>query len=147
MEFIPSEKVISHPLESVLDIEPGTTVVQYEEPVFEPPVQYDGYDDKDKQIDGRFNEVYNLAIAQASALTDEVERVEGKYKRGLAENAAQMLSIALQAAAQEGNYKIQRAKVQTVLNKEQSNNITNNVIVTDRNQLMKMLREGQTIDG
>lgn len=142
MHFIEAEKTIEHPMESVLDIEPGTTVVQYTQPVEDEQVVGEAYDEKDIAIDKKFNDIYRMAIASVTDLRDEIERVEGKYKRGLAENAVQMLNVALSAATQEGHYKIQKTKA-IVSQGDTTNNVTNNVIVADRNQVLKMLRDSQ----
>lgn len=152
MELISKSENVEHPLEEFFNIEAGTTEVTTFEPVVEPPVVPDTYDEKDTAVDAKFNEIYQLALANATALGDEVAKVEGKYKRGLAENITQLLSVALNAATQEGNYKQNTEKLRVSSKKaEQPNNVTNNVIVADRNTIMRMRREqqesGTTIDG
>lgn len=141
------EKFSSHPMEDVLGIEIGSTVIEYTELTPDPIVESPLYDDKDVEIEEKIEEVYGLALGTASIVTDEIERVEGKYKASLAESATQSLNIALGAIREKRMLKEHKDKLQIAANKSKiPNNMTtnNNLIVANRNEILKMLADQNT---
>ena len=97
MKLTTKEKVIEHPMEEILDIVPCTTVVEYKEVVAEPIVAAPSYDAKDNEIEGQLEEIYNVAMGNVATISDEMDRVEGKYKARIGEVSATMLNVALTA--------------------------------------------------
>ncbi len=134
-------------MEDVLGIEIGSTVIEYTELTPDPIIESPLYDDKDMEIEEKIEEVYGLALGTASIVTDEIERVEGRYKASLAESATQSLNIALGAIREKRMLKEHKDKLQIAANKSKiPNNMTtnNNLIVANRNEILKMLADQNT---
>jgi hypothetical protein len=132
------EVPIDHPLEEVFDIEPGTTLlpttVRETQQVTMP-----SYDEKDKEVENQFNEVYDSAMGAFESLYQETEVIEGKYKARSGEVAVQFLNAALAAAQSKSQLKQHKDKISTVVNKGPST-VNNNLIVGDRNDILRQLR-------
>ena len=132
-----------HPLEEEMDIEPGTTVTTTVERSTE-LVEAKAYDEKDKEIEGQMQEVYDAAMDAYDDQMGISEQVEGKYKARNAEVAVQFLSAALAAAKEKRGIKEHKDKLvvgvrgggRSGVNIESQTNI-----VADRNDIMRMLRE------
>lgn len=145
MKIKTEEKFIGHPMEEVLGIESNTTITEFREIIPEKPVDMPFYDEKDDEIEGKLEEIYSLALGTASLITDEVERVEGRYKASLAENAAQSLNIALGAVREKRMMKEHKDKLQVQTAKMKipgSITTNNNLIVANRNEILKMISDG-----
>ena len=148
------EKIVdekhSHPLEDVFDIEQQSTNM--------PTVQRDTdlvdattdatvkhpYDNKDSEIDGQFQEVYDTAMEAFSTQAQEAELVEGRYKARNQEIAVQFLNTALNAAANKGTLKNNKEKLAIAALKVKTgtgNTTNNNMVVGDRNEILRALRE------
>ena len=135
-------------MESVLGIETGTTITEYKEILPETPVDMPHYDDKDDEIELKLEEIYGLALGTMSMVSDEIERVEGRYKSGLAETSTQLLNVALGAVREKSLLKQHKDKLLVANNKlaiKGPNSITtnNNLIVANRNEILKALADGQ----
>lgn len=138
----------SHPLEDIFDIVPNSTEVVTT--VVEPKqlIEHPMYDQKDSEIEQQLEQVYSTAMSQALTLSDEIEKVEGKYKARMGEVSSTMLNVALGALREKANIKI---------NKDRNNSrmpatvvsaggtVNNNVVVADRNELLRMFVNNQTI--
>lgn len=134
------EVATQHPMENLLDIEEGSTMV--------PAIQRNTdlvvdvqYDDKDVEIEEQFQEVYDLALEAFEAQSAEAELVEGKYKARNGEIAAQYLNTALNAAKEKSSQKMHKDKTTLAANKVTSPTgmTQNNLIVGDRNDILKTL--------
>ncbi len=110
------EKATAHPLEEMLDIEEGTTMVPATKRSTDLVVEA-RYDDKDEEIEEQFQEVYDLALDAFEAQSQEAELVEGKYKARNGEIAAQYLNTALAAAREKGQLKSGKDKLALAANK------------------------------
>lgn len=132
------QKTIAHPLEEVLDIEPGTTLVEYQEVVPLEAVVMPNYDDKDVEIESRLEEIYSVAMGQVSVIGDEIERVEGKYKARMGEVSATMLNVALGAVREKSALKMHKDKL-TPTQGSGPQTVNNNLIVADRNEILRAL--------
>jgi hypothetical protein len=145
MDIIKKQKTIEHPLEEVFDIENNSTVVEYSETLPTPPVDAPIYDEKDNEIDLQFEEVYVSAMNKVIGISDEIERVEGKYKARLGEVTATMLTVALNAAKEKRELKQHKDKL--LLQKQVSgpSTVNNNLVITDRNEILKLLQEGKNL--
>ena len=107
-------------------------------------VVYEPYDEKEKEIEEQYQTIYNAAFA---AFTDQVmssQRGEnpGMYGKNL-EAAAKFLSTALDAVKEKSELKHKKDKMTT---KTVATNVTNNNLIMDREDLIKML-QGKAIDG
>lgn len=140
MKIKTEEKIIDHPLETMFDIEPCTTMVEYREVLPEKPVEMPNYDQKDDEIEMKLEEIYSVAMGQVTLVADEMERVEGKYKARIGEVTATMLNVALGATREKRMMKEHKDKLSPIRNTIGDNNTitNNNVVVADRNELLRM---------
>lgn len=140
MDSVIKEKAISHPLEDALGIEPCSTIVEYQEFIPADVVQMPNYDDKDNEIEGKLEEIYTLAIGNVSAISDEMDRVEGKYKARIGEVTATMLNVALGAVKQKADLKAHKDKLSADSKTSKSpHTVNNNLVVADRNEILRAL--------
>lgn len=140
MQVIKKEKIIEHPLETMFDIEPGTTTVEYNEIIPAEVVHIAGYDEKDNEIEDKLEEIYAVAMVNVTIATDEMERVEGKFKASVGAAAAQMLNIALGAAREKSLLKQHKDKLGPASrNAGTPHTINQNLIVADRNEILRMM--------
>lgn len=133
--------MIEHPLEDVFDIEAETTVVEYREAIPAEVIQMPTYDEKDVEIEQKIEEVYTMAVGSASTIGDEMERVEGKYKARIGEVTATMLNIALGAIREKRELKAHKDKMSPAGAVPGNHTTNNNLIVADRNDLIKALAD------
>lgn len=138
MDITNKEKLIEHPLEDVFDIETGTTVVEYKEVVPAVVVEMPNYDAKDSEIETKLEEIYTVAMGQVEIISDEIERVEGKYKARIGEVTATMLNVALGAVREKSALKMHKDKL-TPSTGTGPQTINNNLIVADRNEILRAL--------
>lgn len=139
MEVIKKDKLIEHPLEGVFDIEPGTTMVEYTEALPAPVVPMENYDDKDNEIEQKLEEIYTIAMEQATAVGDEMERVEGKYKARMGEVSATMLNVALGATREKMSLKMHKDKLKPASGPGVINNTQVNVIAATQSEILEMV--------
>lgn len=132
------EVSIEHPLEEVFDIEPGTTVIPKTEKTTE-LVSTEEYDNKDKEIEEQFQEIYDTALSAFEDQVAEAEVVEGKYKARNMEVATQLLNTALAAAKEKASLKQHKDKTAISKGKLGAKTVNNNLIVADRNDILKSL--------
>lgn len=144
MEEVKKERQIAHPMEDVLGIERGSTVVEYTEILPSVPVPMPEYDDKDDEIEGKIEEIYAFAMSKVSTVGDQIDIVEGKYKARLGEVAATMLNVALGAVREKRELKKHKDQVQLKQAEVMTpKNVTNNNVVLTRNDLLDMLQKKQ----
>lgn len=133
-------KIIEHPMEGVLDIEPGTTQVPAIPQRNTELVVADEYDRKDEEIEGQFQEVYDAAMDAYEQQVVDTETVEPKYRARNQEVAVQYLNTALNAAKEKSNMKQFKDKM---LNDRKNTKgpatVNNNLVVADRNDLLKQI--------
>lgn len=142
MNIVKQEKMIEHPLEDVLDIEPGTTLVEYTEALPAEVVQMPNYDAKDGEIEDKLEEIYTVAMGQVEVIGDEMERVEGRFKARIGEVTATMLNVALGAVREKSILKQHKDKLPaSTASATAPHTVNNNLIVADRNELLRMMIE------
>lgn len=143
-KFIKVEQETDHPLEEFFNIKPGTTVVEHVERSSElTVVDHSAYDDKDKEIESQFEEVYDAAMETFHDTIEQLDDIEPKYKNKSREVAVQFLNAALAAAEKKAVMKANKDKLES---KASTNNYTQNNLIFDRNELLKSIRSGKTID-
>lgn len=132
-------KAVKHPMEDILNIEPGTTLVEQHHSSTK-LVAHEDYDEKDVEIEDQFQEVYDAAFDAFEAQNGEAELVEGKYKARNAEVAANFLSTALNAAKERAEMKKHKDKLKSAApgGLGGASTVNNNIIV-DRNELLKTI--------
>lgn len=144
------QKKIEHPAEELFDIEPGSTIVEYQESLPAEITDHQEYDEKDNDIEEQFQEVYSKAIDAFDTQNDIVDTVEGKYAARNAEVAVQFLNAALNAAKERANMKQHKDKLEVTKDASGGPKTVNNNIVVDRNDILRTLmqeeKEVNTID-
>ena len=163
------------PLESIFDIEPGST------PVFTEGLCTDGFLNErattlvdpttgetvnrssspdlnevtkeerleDLHIDQQLESIHSHAIVAFEKSSRMADEVDPKFAARNAEVAAQYLNLALNAVSLRVEAKYKRQKVRLAANKESQNSgIPNNgVVLVDRNALLRqLLNTGETYD-
>lgn len=139
MKTIPRTKLIEHPMEEVLDLEPCTTLVEYTEVLPDVPVKHDEYDEKDDEIEAKLEEVYTTAVGGANTILDEIELVEGRHKARMAEVSATLLNVALGAVREKRQLKEHKDKLNTNPKSAGARTVNNNILVADRNDILRAL--------
>ena len=131
---------IYHPMEDMLDIEPGTTQVPATIERSTELVAHEEFDAKDKEIEEQYQEVYDAAMGAFEQQSMDSEVIEPKYRARNQEVAVQFLNAALQAAKEKGGMKQHKDKLNVAKVKANSAGTTNNnLIVADRNEILKHL--------
>jgi hypothetical protein len=141
MKTTTTTKTIDHPLDAVFDIVPHSTTVEYTTIVPSEVIDMPNYDDKDNDIETKIEQVYAMAMSSVTALVDDAELVEGKYKARMGEVTATMLSVALGAIREQSQLKMHKDKI--LLDTKGStapHTVNQNLIVTDRNEILRMLQ-------
>ena len=143
---------LPHPLESVFGLESGLGSElenNYEmtnvpeggalAPAGEPPV--DHKDEDDKLIEKRIDDVYDMAMQTFQQQTAYTEIIEPRYAARNAEVAANYLNIALAAANSRAKVKTdrKRANQSFVPFAQPGGKTTNNIVIADRNEILKMI--------
>lgn len=98
-------------------------------------------DEEDKEINQKIDTIYGEAMTAYQNQTAFVEILEPRYAARNAEVAANYLNTALNAVALRAKVKNERKKAAGGF-VPYANQTTNNVVVADRNQLLKMMAEG-----
>ena len=98
-------------------------------------------DEEDKEINKKIDTIYGEAMTAYQNQTAFVEILEPRYAARNAEVAANYLNTALNAVALRAKVKNERKKAAGGF-VPYANQTTNNVVVADRNQLLKMMAEG-----
>lgn len=135
-----TEKAIAHPIEDVLEIEPGTTMmpVVAHEPT-ELAVTAD-YDEVDREINEQFQEVYDVAMDAYETQAADIETIEPKFRARNQEVAVQYLNTALAAAKEKASIKMSKDKNTVKVATSGGANIRDSqVIVADRNDVLKQM--------
>ncbi len=95
---------------------------------------------EDMQIDGKLNEVYDNAMAAFNSHTSVVDGADPKFAARNGEVAAQFLKIALDSTNSKIDAKYKRNKVRIARGSMGTpNQVQNNLIVADRNEVLKSL--------
>ncbi|MEM4260500.1 MAG: hypothetical protein QXG00_04645 [Candidatus Woesearchaeota archaeon] len=152
------ENYKTHPLETILNIEEGeffNNKEKFEEtmsetlPTIVAPtevvhVESPPKDEEDIAIDKNIDTVYDKALTAFNSQTEMVEIVDPRYAARTAEVAATYLNIALNAMAVKSKVKSERARrgqagFVPYANSAGAKTINNNLIVADRNDILKMM--------
>lgn len=141
MNIVTIEQQKDHPLETLLDIDSGSTNVEYQMIERQDPIQLHTYDDKDMEIENKLEDIYVMAINQATLIGDEMERVEGRHKARIGEVTATMLNVALGAVREKSVLKAHKDKLTPVAGATGAGGTVtnNNILVADRNEIMRMI--------
>jgi hypothetical protein len=142
---------LTHPLETVFNIAPGSTknlpaeyesqnLAEYTEIPAEVVAQDHKDDAEDIDINDKIETIYEFALTAYENQTAFAEIAEPRYAARNAEVAAQYLNAALSAVALKSRNKSDKRKSKQFI--PFNTNISNsNVVVTDRNSIMQMIAE------
>lgn len=104
----------------------------------EQPVDHKDADDI--LIEERIDEVYKVAIEAFKAQQEYLEVIEPRYAARNAEVAANYLNIALSAVNSRSKAKTDRKRAnQSFVPYANGGKTTNNVLIADRNEILKMI--------
>ncbi len=130
-----------HPLEDFFNIAPNSTEIVKVERKAE-LVEYEKYDNKDKELEEDFQEVYDKAMEGFEVLQDQVNEIDPKYVARVSEVAIQHLNTALNAASKKAELKQTKDKLEIAKTKAATGSLVqNNTLIVDRNVLVRHLRE------
>jgi hypothetical protein len=138
------DKIIEHPLEETFGIERGSTVVTVAEARQTQLVEDDQYDEKDKEIESNFQEVYDKAMDAFDDMQEAMNNGSGKISASQQEVSVLMLNVALNSAKEKMHIKIHKDKLRNSPrngNKEvdSSGNVNNTNITITSSDLIKMM--------
>lgn len=137
-----TEIAIAHPAEKIFDLEPGTTIVDQVTSTTVDVVENEAqYDDKDQEIDGQIQQVYDAAFSAFEAQRLSTEGMNPQFQARALEVAAQFLNTALAAVNSKASMKANKDKTTKVSNV--SNNTTNNNLIMGRDEMLAMLMQRQ----
>lgn len=144
-KYVKVEVEREHPLEDFFGISPGTTIVEttQKQELTTVPVITETYDDKDKEIEQMFENVYDVAMETFHDTIEQTEDIEPKYRNKAKEVAAIFLNTALAAADKKAVMKSNKDKLE---HKTSTKNFTQNNLIFDRNELLASLKKPKTID-
>jgi hypothetical protein len=142
MEIVRKQKYVEHPMEDVFDIEPGTTLVEYNEVLPAEVQPATNYDSKDHEIEEQLETIFATAMSTVTDMNDAMEQVEGRHKARVGEVSATMLTVALNAVREKAAIKMHKdktygSKTSGVGNVTGDVTVNNNVIVADRNEILR----------
>jgi len=104
----------------------------------EPPVDHKDADDV--LIEQRIDEIYTAALDAFKAQQEYLEVIEPRYAARNAEVAANYLNIALSAVNSRSKAKTDRKRAnQSFVPYANGGKTTNNVLIADRNEILKMI--------
>lgn len=139
------EKTISHPCEDVFNIEPNSTVMTIPAPRNTELVESPLYDEKDKELETDFQEIYDACMDAFDTAQEEMEGIEGKYKARNNEVAVMFLNTALAAAKEKSRLKEHKDKLKVKPVDIGPGGVTNNTQVNITSaELVRMLVQQQS---
>lgn len=141
-EKIKTEKAISHPIEGVLDIEPGTTLLPAVEVVKSELALAPAFDDTDNQINEQYQEIFDVAMDAYETQAGDIQAIDPKYRARNQEVAVQYLNTALSAAKEKGTLKMFKDKLINKAPTGGTNIRDSQVILADRNDVLKAFGKG-----
>lgn len=170
-----TDDIKPNPLESVFNIEPGSTPVfddihprhegllsERSGAIIDPTsgeliprsIEPDASDldreerIEDLHIDGQLEEIHNSAITAFEKSSRMADEVDPKFAARNAEVAAQYLNIALNAVNSRVDAKFKRQKVRLARSGGGSapSTVNNNVIVADRNSMLEQILGAKLVD-
>lgn len=96
-------------------------------------------DEEDKAISQKIDDVYDKSVNAFEELNAYTQIIEPRYAARNAEVAASYLKIALDAAATRAKVKTDKKRNATFIPFSNQNSGTQNIVVADRNDLIKMM--------
>lgn len=139
-KFTNITEYVEHPLEDVFDIEQGSTVIEYRERIPAPLGEYEPYDDKDKELEEQFQEVYSIALTTFDNAQENIDGLEPKYIARAHEVASGYLNIALAAAKEKKELKQSKDKLEKLAKAAKAGGNTTNILVS-HSDILDMVKD------
>jgi len=138
------QALTTHHLEDIFGIEPGTTISPVQPQNTQIVTTEDNdtsslINEEDQAVASQLSTIYGYAIDAFEQQTQMVQEVDPKFAARNAEVAAQYLKIALDSV--ETRAKIRHEKLKLKVDGGTPNTVNNNLIVADRNSILKMLAD------
>lgn len=140
------EKKKDNPIENFFNLEPGSTQIAERETRNTELVNPEDYDEKDKEIEQSYQEIYDKALDLSDILLDEIDEAEAKFVARLVEVNNSLLGTALAAAEKKARLKEHKDKM---AHKDTNPRTVNNTLIINREDLLKKIRsdmEDEIID-
>lgn len=149
--------MITSPLEDIFGIKTGSTesfiqplsvlngeiqVTSSQEPIEKTDIDREAMEREEQEMKDQMQNVYDHALGAFEAQSMISQTVDPKFSARNAEVAAQYLNIALHAATSKADYHFKLGPLRTLRNggpTQQANTINNNILVADRNEILKAL--------
>jgi len=139
-------KLTENILEDVFGIEPGSTISKVQPQTTEIVATMEDSADtsslineEDRAVSSQLATIYGYAIDAFEQQTQMVQEVDPRFAARNAEVAAQYLNIALNSVNTRA--KIRHEKLKLKVDGSTPNTVNQNLIVADRNEILKMLQE------
>lgn len=133
---------MQHPAEQIFDIVPGTTMIEQAEVVQDTSQPVD-YDEKDMEVEDQLGSVFSAAMSAFETQQMNSEGAEPKFQARAMEVANGFLNTALAAAMGKSQLKQHKDRLKKPITPASVNNTTtNNTLIMDRNELLKMIQNG-----
>jgi hypothetical protein len=137
--------MLSNPLDELFDtekqdlnqIEEYNQITEGELAEMAVPSEVEEKDEEDKELDAKFDMIYDTALETFQAQTEYTQIIEPRYAARNAEVAATYLTIALNAAATRAKVKGDRKKQAAFV--PYAGKTQNNVVVASREEIMRMI--------
>jgi hypothetical protein len=135
-------------LENVFGIESGTTISKVQPQQTTEIMSTDDTDtfslinEEDRAVSSQLSTIYGYAIDAFEQQTQMVQEVDPKFAARNAEVAAQYLTIALNSVNTRA--KVRHEKLKLKVEGSGPSTVNNNLIVADRNEILKMLANQPT---
>lgn len=140
---------VVHPLETVFELEEGSTLVHNLQMQVSsianttptPEVSVGSYDERDQSIEEQLTRVQSEALLIVDTLKQTIMFADSKGASRAAEVSVQALNAALDAIRQKADVKKHKDKITATggINSIQTTN--NNTLVVDRNQLLSLISD------
>ena len=142
MKFTKTVEMEEHPYEDIFDLPKGSTETTHVVAADVPAVEYEPYDDKDKEIEQQFQDVYQMAVTAFADQAGLLKNMEDKQIARNMEVANGFLNTALAAIKEKAKLKHDKDSSRTKPPTTPNNvTVTNNTaIYADRNDILDMYR-------
>lgn len=140
------QNTFESPLEDIFGIEKGTTVSQVQH---RSPEVIEEADDgeEDVEIKTQLSTIYDYAIDAFEAQTSNVQSTDPRFAARNAEVAAQYLKIALDSTDSRAKNRHNKEKIRVARGKAGTpDTVNNNLIVADRNDILRQMMSIESDD-
>jgi len=139
MKKTSESEFIEHPLEFAMGIEPGSTLVQKTKVELN-TVETDILDEKDVENEKQLDSLIEDALGVFEMYKEQIEITDDSKKARMGEVALMYLELARKAVTDKMTLKGNKEKLLAKVNSKPQKTV-NNLIVADRNEILKSLNK------